>query len=902
MNLSRKWLTEFVDVPMSEMNDRDFAEAMTLSGSKVEGTTDLGAEIRNVVVGRILSMERHPDSDHMWICQIDVGEDAPIQIVTGAWNVHPGDFIPVAKHNALLPGGKKITKGKLRGVPSAGMLCSLGELELDAHNFPYAVVTPAAILGDYHALNPEKPSISSDIQPGDKIYGPVVCAKVTEVAPKEYGVFTCALDTGAETVSVDTDCGNLHAGDLVAYNTAARSICTLADLHAKQEEFPHCLEDGIFLLNEPGLTPGEDIRPVIGKDDHVVEFEITPNRSDCLSMIGLAREAAVTFGKPLKLHKPVVKGGHGSIGELVDVEVENPELCPRYCARMVKNVKIGPSPKWMRERISAMGMRPINNLVDITNYVMMEYGQPMHAFDFSFVKGGRIIVRTAREGETLTTLDGGERALKTSMLCICDEEKPIGLAGVMGGANSEIIGDTAMVLFESANFNGTSIRRTAAALNMRTDSSARYEKGLDPMMTYDAINRACELVELLGCGDVVDGVIDVISADTTPLEITLDPKRVNAILGTDIPENTMRKILTDLGFGLDGDKITVPSWRRDISPVYYHNDVAEEVARFYGFNNIPSTLMDHASTTQGGYTKRQLSERLMGDVCRLAGFDEVITYSFFSPSNFDKILLPADSPLRDAIRILNPLGEDTSAMRTTTLPSMLEVLARNYNYRNRNVRLYELGRTYFKRPGEKLADEPIVLTLGAYGDDMDFYVLKGVVQAILDSFRIPDVRYEADRENPSYHPGRCAKVYSGSRLIGTLGQAHPAVCANFGADCAMYAAELSVDAICGCQGPDPLYVPLPRFPAVTRDLALVCDEKQTVGELERVIRSAAGSTLANVALFDIYRGPGIPLGKKSAAFNLEFRAPDRTLTVTDVDALVEKILKALSEQLGVSLR
>ena len=901
MNLSRKWLTEFVDVPMSEMNDRDFAEAMTLSGSKVEGTTDLGAEIKNVVVGKILSMERHPDSDHMWICRIDVGEAEPIQIVTGAWNVHPGDFIPVAKHNALLPGGKKITKGKLRGVPSAGMLCSLGELELDTHNFPYAVVTPAAILGDYHALNPEKPSISADIQPGDKIYGPVVCARVTDVATKAYSVFTCTLDTGKESVSADTDCDNLHAGDLVAYNTKSGSICTLADLHAKQEEFPHCLEDGIFILNEEGLTPGEDIRPVIGKDDHVVEFEITPNRSDCLSMIGLAREAAVTFGKPLKLRKPVVKGGHGNIAEMVDVEVENPELCPRYCARMVKNVKIGPSPKWMRERISAMGMRPINNLVDITNYVMMEYGQPMHAFDFSFVKGGRIIVRTAREGETLTTLDGGERALKTSMLCICDEEKPIGLAGVMGGANSEIIGDTAMVLFESANFNGTSIRRTAAALNMRTDSSARYEKGLDPMMTYDAINRACELVELLGCGDVVDGVIDVISADTTPMEITLDPKRVNAILGTDISENTMRRILTDLGFGLEGSKIIVPSWRRDISPVYYHNDVAEEVARFYGFNNIPSTLMDHASTTQGGYTKRQLSERLMGEICRVAGFDEVITYSFFSPSNFDKILLPADSPLRDTIRILNPLGEDTSAMRTTTLPSMLEVLARNYNYRNRNVRLYELGRTYFKRPGEKLADEPIVLTLGAYGDDMDFYTLKGVVQAILDAFRIPDVRYEADRENPSYHPGRCAKVYSGERLIGTLGQVHPAVCANFDADCPLYAAELSVDAICGCQGPDPLYVPLPRFPAVTRDLALVCDEKLTVGELEQCIRGAADSTLANVALFDIYRGPGIPAGKKSAAFNLEFRAPDRTLTVAEIDALVEKILKALSG-LGVSLR
>ena len=899
MNLSRKWLTEFVDV--GEMNDRDFAEAMTLSGSKVEGTTDLGAEITNVVVGRILSMERHPDSDHMWICQIDVGDSDPVQIVTGAWNIHEGDLLPVAKHNSTLPGGKKITKGKLRGVPSAGMLCSLGELKLDEHNFPYAVITPAAILGDYHPLNPEKPSISADIAPGDKIYGPVIASKVVSCEKKEYGLFTCELCTGSGHVTIDTPCCNLHADDLVAFNTKAGSICTLDDLHAQQAEFPHCLPDGIFILNEPDIVPGDDIRPVIGKDDHVVEFEITPNRSDCLSMIGLAREAAVTFQKPLKLHKPEVKGGAGSIAGLVDVEVENPDLCLRYTARMVKNVKIGPSPKWMRERISAMGMRPINNLVDITNYVMMEYGQPMHAFDFSYVKGGKIVVRTAREGETLTTLDGGERALKTSMLCICDEEKPIGLAGVMGGANSEIIGNTDMVLFESANFNGTSIRRTAAALNMRTDSSARYEKGLDPMMTYDAINRACELVELLGCGEVMDGVIDVISCDTNPLEITLDPKRVNAILGTDIAENTMRKILTDLGFTLDGEKIIVPSWRRDISPVYYHNDVAEEVARFYGFNNIPSTLMEKASTTQGGYNKRQTSERLMGEICRMAGFDEVITYSFFSPSNFDKILLPADSPLRDPIRILNPLGEDTSAMRTTTLPSMLEVLARNYNYRNRNVRLYELGRTYFKRPGEKLADEPIVLTLGAFGDDMDFYTLKGVVQAILDAFRLEDVRYEADRGNPSYHPGRCARIVSGETVIGTLGQVHPTVAGNFDVDTELYTAELSVDAICESQGDTPLYVPLPRFPAVTRDLALVCGEGLTVGELEDAIRTAAGKALTDISLFDIYRGPGIPAGKKSVAFSLEFRAPDRTLTVAEVDSLVEKILSALSEK-GVTLR
>ncbi len=902
MKLSRKWLNEFVDVPLNEYDDRSFAEAMTLSGSKVEGTEDLGAELKNVVVGRILSMERHPNSDHMWVCQIDVGLEEPIQICTGAWNVHVGDLIPVAKHNSYLPGGKKITKGKLRGVPSAGMLCSLAELELDLHHFPEAVIVPAAILGDYHPIDPNKPSISPDIAPGDKVFGPVVAARVTGIETAAYGSYNCTLNLGESEAALTTACGNLHEGDLVAYNTKTNTICTLSDLHAKQEEFPHCIGDGIFLLNEEGIAPGDDICPVVGKDDHVVEFEITPNRSDCLSVIGLAREAAVTFQKPLQLHAPQVKGGHGSIAGQVDIDIENPDLCLRYTARMVKNVKIGPSPKWMRERITAMGMRPINNLVDITNYVMMEYGQPMHAFDFSCVAGGHIIVRTAREGEVIQTLDGGQRLLKPNMLCICDEEKPIAVAGVMGGANSEILGDTDVVLFESANFNGTSVRRTAAALNMRTDSSARYEKGLDPMMTYDAVNRACELVELLGCGEVVDGVVDVIAADTNPLVITLDAARVNRILGTDIPRETMEKILTDLGFGLEGDSLTVPSWRRDISPVYYHNDVAEEVARIYGFNKIPSTLMDQASTTQGGYNKRQLAERLMGDICRMAGFDEVITYSFFSPSNFDKILLPADSPLRDAIRILNPLGEDTSAMRTTTLPSMLEVLARNYNYRNRNVRLYELGRTYFKREDSPLAAEPIVLTLGAYGEDMDFYTLKGVVQAVLDAFRLEGVRYEADRANPSYHPGRCANIYCGDTKIGTLGQAHPQVAANFGADVALYAAELSVDAIYDCQGDTPLYAALPRFPAVTRDLALVCEEAVTVGELEQCLQAAAGKALTSIALFDIYRGAGIPEGKKSVAFNLEFRAPDRTLTVSEVDELVAKLLAALESKLGATLR
>ena len=495
MILSRKWLNEFVDV--SDISDREFDEAMTLSGSKVETVTALDESLKNVVVGKILSMEKHPDSDHMWICQIDVGQAEPTQIVTGAWNIHVGDLVPVAQHKSLLPNGTKIEKGKLRGVVSNGMLCSLKELSLTAeHDYPYAVITPAALLNDYKPLDPEKPSIPADIKAGDKVFGPVVCGKVLECETQSYGQYHTTLDIGGATASPDTACSNLHAGDLVAYNTKTDSICTLEDLHAEQKEFPHCIADGIFVLNED-VKPGDDMAVVIGADDHVVEFEITPNRPDCLSVIGLAREASATFGRPLKLHTPEVKGCGGSIAELVDIDIEDGDLCPRYTARMVKNVKIQPSPAWMRERLRNSGVRPINNIVDITNYVMLEYGQPMHAFDFSCVEGNHIIVRTAREGETIQTLDGNQRKLTTSMLCICDENKPVCVAGVMGGANSEIVGDTAMVLFESANFNGTSVHRTAAALNMRTDASSRYEKGLDPMNTLKAVERAWELVVFL---------------------------------------------------------------------------------------------------------------------------------------------------------------------------------------------------------------------------------------------------------------------------------------------------------------------------------------------------------------------------------------------------------------------
>ena len=798
MDLSRKWLTEFVDVGLDEINDHDFAEAMTMSGSKVEDTHYMGEGISNVVVGRIEEMVRHHDSDHMWTCQVDVGGKRLLQIVTGAQNQKVGDLVPVALDGATLPGGAEIHTTTFRGELSEGMMCSIKELGLTLHDFPYAI------------------------------------------------------------------------------------------------------EDGLFILQED-CRPGDDIVPVIGRDDHVVEFEITPNRPDCLSVIGLAREASVTFQKPLKLHTPVVKGSGGDIHELVKVDVEDAKLCPRYTARMVRNIKIEPSPKWMRERISAMGMRPINNIVDITNYVMMEYGQPMHAFDFSCVDGGHIIVRTAREGETCRTLDGNERKVTPNMLCICDEHKPVGLAGVMGGENSEITPDTKMVLFESANFNGTSIRRTAAALNMRTDASAHYEKGLDPYLTKIAVDRACELVELLGAGEVVDGYVDVFPDPPKPLVRKLDVDRVNWILGTDIDGDTMRKILSDLGFQLDGNTVTVPSWRLDIDPKYTQNDFAEEVARIYGFNNIPSTMMADSGTKSGGYTPEQAAERRLGETCRANGYDSIITYSFYSPAGWDMIRLPENDPRRDAIRILNPLGEDTSCMRTTTLPSVLEVLARNWNFRNKAVRIYEFAKVYKKRP-DGMADEPKILTLGAYGGGMDFYTLKGTVEELCDTLRISGVEYVPVRDDPSYHPGRCAAVYAGGEYLGRFGQVHPLVAKNYGVSEELYAAELDFPAMFAHRTTELYYAPLPRFPAVMRDISLVCDDALTAGELEKCIRRAGGEYLESVEVFDVYKGVNIPEGKKSVSFALALRAGDQTLTDDHADEAVAAILGALAREYGAVIR
>lgn len=799
MLLSRKWLNEFVPV---DVDDRTFAEDMTLSGSKVEITEIEGEEISNVVVGRVVEIKRHENSDHMWICQVDVGEEAPIQIVTGAQNVSQGDLVPVAKHNSTLPGGVKITKGKLRGEKSNGMLCSYKELGMTDNDWPYSVV------------------------------------------------------------------------------------------------------DGIFLLNSDpdlkakDLKPGDDIRTAIGLDDHVVEFEITPNRPDCLSVIGLAREAAVTYGKTMAQHEPVVKGGGiGNLTELLDVETPATDLCPRYTARMVRNVKIGPSPKWMRDRLRASGVRPINNIVDITNYVMLEYGQPMHAFDYRYVNGGKIVVRRAEDGETLTTLDGNVRQLNSSMLVIADEHRAVGLAGIMGGENSEIVEDTVDVVFESANFNGISIRRTALALGMRTEASAKFEKGLDILNTLPAVNRACELVEMLGAGEVLDGTIDILNFVPQPKQLKLRADKINALLGTDIDAAEMCRILQELGFGVDGDIITVPSWRGDVE---HYSDLAEEVARFYGYNQIPTTAMTGV-TTRGGYSPEQMLERSLGTVCRSLGYDEIITYSFISPTYYDKIRLPEDSPLRKSMKIMNPLGEDTSIMRTTVMPSMLEILTRNYNYRNKEAHLYELGRTYFERE-DGMADEPKHLSLGVYGPEESFFTLKGAVETILDSIRAEDVTYVSEKSDPSYHPGRCAKVYVNGQEVGTLGQIHPLVAANYGVDAELYYADLKFDALFASRGADPEYQPLPKFPAVTRDIAVLVDKAVTVGAMESSIQAAAKGLLKDVTLFDIYEGAKLPTGKKSVAFNLVLRADDRSLTAQEADDEVNLVLERLKKDFDAMLR
>ena len=795
MKLNRKWLhEEFVD--LSHVSDKEYVEKLTVFGQKVETWERMDAEIRNVKVGKVVSIVRHENSDHMWVCQIDVGQEEPVQIVTGAQNVHEGDLVPAALHNSYLAGGVHITKGKLRGVKSNGMLCSFAELGLT------------------------------------------------------------------------------------------------------QNDVPEAYADGIWILNDLGCQVGDDINLVIGNDDTIVDFEITNNRPDCYSIIGLARESAAAFGLPMKHHEPVVHGSEaGTIFEYLDVEVPAEELCNRYSSRMVKNVKIGPSPKWMRNRLRANGIRPINNIVDITNYVMLEYGQPMHAFDYRYVSSGKIVVREAQEGETLTTLDGNVRNLKPGMLVIADENKPIGLAGIMGGENSEILDDTTTVVFESANFDGTSIRQTALALGMRTESSGKFEKHLDPMMTVPAVQRACELVEMLECGDVLDGIIDIINYVPQSRTLPLEPEKINKLLGTDISKEDMVRYLNLLEIPVEGDTILVPSFRPDLLRMA---DIAEEVGRSFGYNEIPTTAFK--TSTQGGYSPEMLLEAKAGALCRGLGFSEIITYSFVSPAIFDQIRLSADSPLRNAMRIQNPLGEDTSIMRTIALPSMLEILSRNNAYHNKSVKLYELAKIYLPTEGQLLPQEPKMLLLGTYGANENFFSLKGELEGIFAGLRTKKASYTAVKDNPSYHPGRCAMVSIDGVDLGYIGQVHPLVAKNYGIDCEVYCAEINFTKLFDLRLPDATYTPLPKYPTVNRDLSLICSESVTVAEAENVILAAAGKLLRGVKLFDVYRGTGVPQGMKSLAFSLSLRADDRTLTDADSEAVVNKVLAALKEKLGATLR
>lgn len=792
MDLSMRWLGDYVK--LDEMTPRAFCEAMTMSGSKVEGYAQEGEEIKNVVVGKILSIVPHSNSDHMVICQVDVGKKT-VQIVTGASNLKVSDIVPVALDGAMLPGGHKITTTKLRGELSDGMLCSLSELGLTKNDFPNAI------------------------------------------------------------------------------------------------------EDGIFVIDEPCML-GEDIRTALGLNDMIVEFEITSNRPDCLSVIGLAREASATFGKMLTVKTPAVAKGANDINDMLAVEVKNPVLCPRYVARAVTNVKIAPSPLWMRERLRASGVRPINNIVDITNYVMLEYGQPMHAFDVNCVAGKKLVIRNAEPGETLMTLDGTERKLSPEMLVIADTEKPSAVAGVMGGENSGIHDDTVTVVFESANFLGSSVRTTAKKLGMRTEASSRFEKGLDPTVCRTAADRACELAILLGAGEPVDGAIDVDNSAKAATVIKLEVEWINKFLGISVPREQMIKTLESIGCTVNGNNITVPSWRADLE---HKADIAEEVARFYGYNNIPSTAIQGG--VYGIVTKGQKLERRAVTTLLAQGMSEICTYTFVSPKVFDLIRLSEDSPLRCTVKILNPLGEDTSVMRTIVYPSMMEVLSRNYNNRNESAALFEIAKEFIPKGDiNTLPDENKMLSLGMYGPDCDYFSLKGVVEALLEVFGIVDYDVAAVTDNPTFHPGRCAEITKGGHLVATLGEVHPSVCTNYDVGVRAYMGRIDLATLFTLSDvSDRTYHPLPRFPASTRDIALLCDDKLPVLTIEKAIKSQIGDILESIALFDHYKGAQIPGGKKSLAFAISMRAADRTLTDAEVNVAMDRALSAVSS-LGAQLR
>ena len=792
MDLSKRWLKDYVDIDVS---DKEFADALTLSGSKVESFAVEGSELKNIVVGRIESLEKHPDSDHLWVCMVNVGKDENLQIVTGAQNLKTGDVVPVALDDSVVHGGKEIHSGKLRGVESCGMLCSLGELGLTVHDFPNAI------------------------------------------------------------------------------------------------------EDGIFVLDdECDLTLGKDIREAIGLNDTVTEFEITSNRPDCLSILGLAREAAATFKKPFSVKDPVVKDGEGDVNELLKVRIDEPTRCYRYCGAVVRNVRVKPSPRWMRERLRACGVRPINNIVDITNYVMLEYGQPMHAFDLRFLDEGQVIVRLAKPGEKITTLDGTERELSDDMLVIADANKPVAVAGVMGGEYSGIMDDTDTIVFESACFNGASTRITAKKLGMRTESSSRFEKELDPNSTEPALMRALELVQLLDAGDVVGGHIDCDKSSKDERTLPFMPDWTNNFIGIDVPADEQKEILERLEIKVDGDTLRIPSFRADLEA---QADIAEEVARFYGFHNIPNRQLSGVANAK--MTKEQKLEKLVSSTMLSRGFTECATFSFISPKHYDRLRLPEDSPLRNSVVISNPLGEDTSVMRTTVIPSMMEVLARNFNNNNSAASLFEISNEYIWKGEDVLPDENKMLTVGMYGSGADFFKLKGAVEEVLRAAGIDEYDIEAVSDNPTFHPGRTAEISVQGEQIAILGEIHPLVSQNYEAAERNYVAYLSMAALLKYGNGQRIYKHLPRFPATTRDLAFVCDLDLPVLSIERIIAKAVGRILEDISLFDVYIGSQIPEGKKSVAFNLKLRSSDRTLTDEEADSATSRAIESL-KKIGVQLR
>lgn len=805
MDTSLSWIKAYV--PDLDVTAQEYTDAMTLSGTKVEGFTALDADLENIIIGQILKIERHPDADKLVVCQVDVGQGEPVQIVTGAPNVEEGQKVPVVLDGGrvagghdgkMTPGGIKIKKGKLRGVESNGMMCSIEEL--------------------------------------------------------------------GQT----------------------------------REMFPEAPEYGIYIFPDSAVV-GESAIKALGLDDVVFEYEITSNRVDCYSVIGIAREAAATFRKKFVPPVVTVKGSGGDVNDYIKVDVKDADLCPRYCARVVKNIKLAPSPKWMQRRLAVNGIRPINNIVDITNYVMEEYGQPMHAYDLDTIAGHRILVRRAEKGEKFVTLDGQERTMDDSVLMICDGEKPVGIAGIMGGENSMITDNVKTMLFEAACFDGVNIRLSAKKIGLRTDASGKFEKGLDPNNAQAAIDRACQLIEELGAGEVVDGMVDVYTGIKEPKCVPFDADKINALLGTDISKEQMLDYLkmVELEYDETTSEIIAPTFRQDIERLA---DLAEEVARFYGYDNIPTTLPKGEATT-GKLPFKLRIEAVARDIAEFCGFSQGMTYSFESPKVFDRLMLDADDPMRNAITISNPLGEDFSIMRTTSLNGMLTSLATNYNRRNKNVRLYELGNIYIAKelPLSELPDERMQFTLGMYGEG-DFYTMKGVVEEFFDKIGMHKKEtYDPNAGKNFLHPGRQANIIYGGKVVGYLGEVHPTVADTYGIGERAYVAVLDIPEILPFATFDRKYEGIAKYPAVTRDISMVIPKTVLAGQIEEVIENKGGSYLESYQLFDIYEGAQIKAGFKSVAYSIVFRAKDKTLEEADVSAAMKRILKGL-EALDAELR